>query len=212
MADPHDARLDAAAGVRSLAHSLTAHEADEAALADIRDFTARMVERLQATPRRERIIPAFGDGVVLTPDPKRRHPMDDRGVAGPANPTAVELEARREGDEVIADVCFGAAFEGAPGRVHGGMVAAVFDDLLGYVLAMVGEPGFTGQLTVTYRAPVPTERPVEFRARFRARERRKLYAVADAHLGDTVLATAEATFILVAPEKWSKHARELLGD
>ena len=34
---------------------------------------------------------------------------------------------RRDGDEAVAQVCLGAAFEGAPGRAHGGVVAAVFD-------------------------------------------------------------------------------------
>jgi len=37
------------------------------------------------------------------------------------------------------------------------MVAAVFDDVTGFVLADVREPGFTGRLVVNYRAPVPIE-------------------------------------------------------
>jgi hypothetical protein len=92
------------------------------------------------------------------------------------------------------------------------MVAAVFDDLTGRVLAMVGEPGFTGRLTVEYRAPVPTERAVEFRVRLRERDGRKLYAEGEARLDDRVLAICDATMILVAPDHWSKHAKELLGE
>lgn len=38
---------------------------------------------------------------------------------------------RREGDEIVADVRFGRAFEGAPGRVYGGIVAAIFNDVTG---------------------------------------------------------------------------------
>jgi acyl-coenzyme A thioesterase PaaI-like protein len=138
--------------------------------------------------------------------------MDDRAIAGQANPTAVDFEARRDGDEVVADACFGAAFEGAPGRVHGGMVAAVFDDLVGFILGMVGQPGFTGRLTVHYHAPVPTERPVEFRARLHERAERKLIVNADVRLGDKVLATCEAVMVLVDGERWAQHARDLLDD
>ena len=87
-------------------------------------------------------------------------PMDDRAVAGSANPTAVVLETWRDGDDAVAEVWYGPAFIGAPGRVHGGMVAAVFDDVTGFVLADVREPGFTGRLEVSYRAPVPIETPM----------------------------------------------------
>ena len=207
-----DPRLDAVTAVRALAHALSAHAADDELLARVAEAAGSVLPALQASPRRERIVPRFGELEVLTPDPGRRHPMDDRGVAGPANPTAVEFTSRREGDDAIADVEFGPAFEGAPGRVHGGMVAAVFDDLTGFVLAVVGEPGFTGRLTVEYRAPVPTETLIEFRARLRERDGRKLHVDAEARLGDKVLATADATMILVAPDHWAKHARELLED
>lgn len=207
-----DPRLAAAVGVRDLAHALTAHEADDATLRRISDVVAAAAMDLTDWPRRERIVPRFGEGAVIDTNAKGRHPMDDRAVAGPANPTAVDFEARREGDEVVADACFGAAFEGAPGRVHGGMVAAVFDDLVGFILGMVGNPGFTGRLTIDYKAPVPTERPVEFRARLRERTERKLLVDADVRLGEKVLATCEATMILVDGERWAKHARELLDD
>jgi len=212
MAEPPDPRLDAVTGVRALAHALSAHDGGDELLGRIAELTGSVVEELREAPRRERIIPRFGELVVVTPDARRRHPMDDRGVAGPANPTAVEFNMRREGEDAVADVEFGPAFEGAPGRVHGGMVAAVFDDLTGFVLALVGEPGFTGRLAVEYRAPVPTETVVEFRARLRERDGRKLFVDADARLDDKVLATAEATMVLVAPDHWSTHAHELLGE
>ena len=205
-----DLRLEAAAGVRELAHALSAHDADEAALARVAEAVAAATRELEAAPRRERILPKFGELVVLSPEARGRHPMDDRGVAGSANPMAVEFVPRQLAEEAIVDVVFGPAFEGAPGRVHGGMVAAVFDDLMGYALAHVKQPGFTGRICVEFRAPVPTETLVEFRARVRGQEGRKLYVDGDARLDDKVLATADATMILVAPDHWSTHAQELL--
>jgi molybdopterin converting factor small subunit/acyl-coenzyme A thioesterase PaaI-like protein len=207
-----DPRLDAAAGVRRLAHAISAHEADDATLHRISEFIADVMPALAGTARRERIVPTFGEGASIDTKAKGRHPMDDRAVAGPANATSVDFQARREGDEVVADACFGAAFEGAPGRVHGGMVAAVFDDLVGFILGMVGQPGFTGRITVVYKAPVPTERPVEFRARMRERTERTLIVDAEVRLGELLLATCEATMVLVDGERWARHARELLDD
>lgn len=210
MADSADPRLTAAAGVRTLAHAVSAHEADDPTLRRVAAAVGDLLPALGAFPRRERIVPSFGETEVVLSGTQGRHPMDDRAVAGPANPTAVDFTARHEGDEVVAEATFGAAFEGAPGRVHGGMVAAVFDDLVGFILGQVGHPGFTGRLTVEYKAPVPTERPVEFRARLRERTERKLLVDAEVRLGTKILATCDATMVLVDPERWAQHARELL--
>ncbi len=147
------------------------------------------------------------EGGVDTPE----HEMADRAVAGAANPTSVRLAVRREGDDAVADVWFGPAFVGAPGRVHGGMVAAVFDDVAGFALAVVGQPGFTGRLEISYRAPVPIETTIEFRTRLRSRDGRKLTVDAEARLGDRILATAEALFIVVDDEHFATDAGELLA-
>jgi hypothetical protein len=78
--------------------------------------------------------------------------FDECFVSGPWNPLGIAIEVHREGDEAVAEVSLGAAFEGAPGRSHGGIVAAIFDDVLGYLLTLIQEPGFTGELTVRYHA------------------------------------------------------------
>ena len=206
-----NARLDATAALRELVHALVSADADDATLARTATIVRDAVAELEHVPRTERQVPDFaaGAGPHSTAGPAL-DPMADRAVAGSANPTAVHLETRREGDDVVADVWFGPAFVGAPGRVHGGMVAAVFDDITGFVLTHVGEPGFTGRLEVTYRAPVPIETPVEFRARMRGREGRKLTVEAEARLDGRVLATAEALFVLVDPAHFATDASELL--
>ena len=79
--------------------------------------------------------------------------FENRPVSGPASPWSVEPDIRREGDGVRATVTFQAAHEGAPERCHGGIVAALFDDLLGAVLSVIGEGAFTGELMIRYDAP-----------------------------------------------------------
>ena len=118
-------------------------------------------------------------------------------VGGNANPTSVELAVQFEGDEVIAHFVLRRAFEGAPGRAHGGIVAAAFDDVTGFVIGRLQEPAFTGELTVRYLAAVPVDQALEIRARLDGRERRKLFISAELYNGDDVVATCRATYITV---------------
>ena len=102
-----------------------------------------------------------------------------------------------EPDGVVARVVLRQAFEGAPGRAHGGIVAAAFDDVTGFVIGQLHEPAFTGELTVRYLAPVPVNEPLVMRARLEGRERRKLFITAVALHGELVVATCRAIYITV---------------
>ena len=52
----------------------------------------------------------------------------------------LDTEIHREGDDLIAYVTLRAAHEGAPGRSHGGVVAALFDDIFGLFKASSTSP------------------------------------------------------------------------
>lgn len=208
-----EARLEAAAAVRELVHALAAHDADDEALRDVARGVRALVPAVAAAPRRSRALPTFADiqPTTLFEHETETYAMADRAVVGPANPTAVDMRVRREGNEGVAEVVFGPEFEGALGRVHGGMVAAVFDDLAGFALALAREPGFSVRLDVSFRAPVPIETPVEMRARLRERRGRKLLVEGEARLDGQVLATMEAVMVTVDQEHFETHAHELLG-
>lgn len=59
---------------------------------------------------------------------------------------------------VATDLVLGAAYEGPPGQVHGGVCALVLDHVLGATAHRPGEPAFTGTLTLRYIAPTPLGR------------------------------------------------------
>ncbi len=143
---------------------------------------------------------ASGDGF---PGPGAGTGFGDRAVGGIANPTAVELSVAYEEDEVVAQVVLRKAFEGAPGRAHGGIVAAAFDDVTGFVIGMLHEPAFTGELTIRYLAPVPVDETLVMRARLEGRERRKLFITGDAHAGDQLVATCRAIYVTVDPTRFA---------
>ena len=49
----------------------------------------------------------------------------------------------------------GAAYEGPPGSVHGGVLALILDQMLGEAAGAGGKPGMTATLTLTYRQRTP---------------------------------------------------------
>jgi len=65
--------------------------------------------------------------------------------------------------EVCAEVTVPETYQGYPGVVHGGIIAAMLDEVSGRVF-MGGDPPrfmFTAQLSVRYRKPVPTGKPLK---------------------------------------------------
>ncbi|MDP3714660.1 MAG: PaaI family thioesterase [Mycobacteriales bacterium] len=145
----------------------------------------------------DELRPRGADGVVseagLRPTDHLRHSP----LSGSANPLAPPVELWTEGEldghpVTRGTVRFGAAYEGPPGHVHGGMVAAMFDELLG---RSQGSAGFTGRLTITYRRPTPLHRDLDLRAAFDRVEGRKRWITATCHLDGVLLTEAEGLFI-----------------
>lgn len=202
-----DARDRAAASLRRLGHAVVGHDADPALLeriAELADRTAATVEEGQA---RSRPIEILKRRLWESP-PADGEPMSHFAecvVSGTANPMGIAIKVRRDGDESVADLNLGPAFEGAPARAHGGVVAAIFDDVMGYVLVLHRIPAFTGRLTVNYRAPVPVGADVTVRARMVGRSGRKLTMTAEMRLADEpdqpVLCDADGLFIAIPPER-----------
>jgi len=196
-------RLASAAALRALNHAFVAHDADDGALEAISAFATTMLVTLLSGRRRDRsamLSAHVGQMFAMDArDPGRRaaNPMADRAVGGPANPLAAEFDVEYETNEVVVRTVLGAAYEGAPGRAHGGMVAALFDDITGFVLPLVGTPAYTGRLTVHYHRPVPIEVPLEFRTSIRSRDGRKLHAEARCTADGERVATADVLFITV---------------
>ncbi len=203
MTSEIDERLAAAAALRDLNHAFMGHDANPAELQDLTDDALRHATEIRQGAHRDRLArmraarEADPEGSIIAGGPGSG--FEDRAVAGRANPTSVDLDVRFENDEVVADVVLHRAFEGAPGRAHGGIVSAVFDDVTGFVIGFIGEPAFTGELTVRFNAPVPVEEPLVIRARLEGRERRKLFITAEATAGEAVVATCKATYIAVDP-------------
>ncbi len=198
-------RLSAAAALRRLGHAFVGHHVPDEVLRRVRALVEDVLPAVEAGSERRRPVGDMKRRLFEAP-PEDGQTMDhfpDCVVSGAANPMGIAIVVRREGEEAVARVTLGAAFEGAPGRAHGGIVAAVFDDTMGFVLAMQGTPAFTGRLTVSYLAPTPVGAELELRSRLRERDGRKLWIDGEAWHDGVRIATAEGLFIAIPAERLS---------
>ena len=148
------------------------------------------------------------------PDGERMHTYDDRPFSGRSSPWGLGLEVHRRGDEIEAIVTLDSAHEGAPSRSHGGIVAGLFDDIFGFVLDILQQAAFTGELTVRYVAPTPLHRPLACRGRLREQVGRKIFIegeLVDLRGGpdgtEQVVARGTGLFIAVDPSAMTATAR-----
>jgi acyl-coenzyme A thioesterase PaaI-like protein len=112
---------------------------------------------------------------------------------------------RRDGDDVVAEHVFEDRHSGAPGIAHGGAVATVVDDVLGFLLYVVQAPGVTRRLEVDYLKPVLTGMPYVVRGRLDRREGRKIWVSCTCTDPDGVVAfRATGLFIVVELSHFSQ--------
>ena len=124
--------------------------------------------------------------------------FDHSPIIGRSNPIAPPIEVEVRDKKVHGRAVFGAAYEGPPGCVHGGWIAAAFDEVLGMTQSMTGNPGMTGTLTIRYRRPTPLHAEIRFEAELDRVEGRKIFTTGRSYGPDGQLtAEAEGIFITV---------------
>jgi len=197
-----NARAEAGRAIRDIGHALVGHHAAiplvERVTATLDALTVELDEGEQRSRAEVRREGEWGeppaDGEVMTT-------YDERPISGRASPWGLDIEVRRDGDEAVASVTLRAGHEGAPGRSHGGIVAALFDDVYGFVLNIMLQSAFTGELSVRYEAGVPIGVPMECCVRLIERSGRKLMMTGELSAGERVFARSKAVFIAIDREQ-----------
>jgi acyl-coenzyme A thioesterase PaaI-like protein len=167
-----------------------APEEDLKAAADALDYVATVLEQYP----QGRLYESFAESAVAA-DPHAF--FDHSPVMGLANPLAAPLRLEVRDRMVYGEVNFGSAYEGPPGSVHGGYVACAFDEVLGLVQSVGGNPGMTGTLTIRYRRPTPLHTDLRFEARMDRTEGRKIFCSGELYAPDGLCAEADGIFISV---------------
>jgi len=137
-------------------------------------------------------------------------------VCGRQNPFGLQLSFyENEPGEVTAEYTVSEQYQGYPGIVHGGIVAAMLDEVTGRALMGPGDsPRFmyTARLEIHYRRNVPVGK--KLRLVGRAGKRRNRSATATGEIYDvcgTLLAEAEAVLVDVPVELVDRVNLEALG-
>ena len=125
-------------------------------------------------------------------------------ASGLRNPIAAPLELITEEDGLVcAEVELGAAYEGPPTLVHGGISALLMDQALGRAAEVAGAAGLTGTLEVRYERAVRLG-TVRVEAKLDRTEGVKSYAVGT--ISDDEGVCVKATGVFIMP-KWAREAR-----
>ena len=120
-------------------------------------------------------------------------------LSGRSNALAAPLAMWEDGEHTRARATYGAAYEGPPGCLHGGIVMAAFDDVLGVAQAASGTAGMTGTLSVRMIRPTPLHEPIDYVAGVTARSGRKVEVWGRSTHDGELLAEARATFVTPRP-------------
>jgi len=201
-----------AAAFRQVIAHLTVVDTPEAELRVAADRLEDYATHLESHPRR----PYLGFAETAIAQEPSSHSEAEPGEAeenggghfdfspliGHSNPLSPPIHCWAEDDHALATVVFGTPYEGPPGHVHGGYVAAAFDEVLGYAQALTGQPGMTGTLTVKYRRPTPLQTELRFDCWVDRVSGRKVFASGTLHAGETLCAEAEGIFISMGPERF----------
>lgn len=119
------------------------------------------------------------------------------GMRNPVAPPLVFVPTPDGG--VRADFHLGAAYEGPPGHVHGGVAALILDHALGGVASSADKPRLTGTITMRYRRMTALG-DLHVVASVVRSEGVKTFAVG--HLADAEGVTVEAEGVFIRP-RWA---------
>jgi acyl-coenzyme A thioesterase PaaI-like protein len=192
--------LELADALRGVAESFSTAELGAEELAAAAALTRQLHERLDG-PRRRRWYEGGLEATVRGPESRHEY-LDRSPIRGVLNPIAPPLElkiaTRKDGTREIAGRArLGAAYEGPPHGVHGGWIAALFDEVLGATQALEGLVGVTAILTVKYREFTPVDEELRFTGWVVEKRARRVVARATCHARNRLTADARGIFIPV---------------
>jgi acyl-coenzyme A thioesterase PaaI-like protein len=183
----------AAAATRRVVGALVTSTASVETLLDAAADLEALAARLEAECGASRYDGTTGLGPTVASVVLERHPY-----LGESNPQAPPVRLDGGVGPARAHVRLDARHEGAPGCVHGGWIAALFDQIVAVAAARtVAEPAMTGTLTIRFLAPTPIGADLVLDATATRRGERSVHASAALRAAGVV--TAEADAVLVVP-------------
>jgi acyl-coenzyme A thioesterase PaaI-like protein len=186
-----------AESVRELIDATVRTEVDAAAVAAAK----AEIDSATACLRQKQIEGSFGVRYLATGE---RMPWGN-AVIGIRNPIAPPVQIQRDVDgKSVCDFHLGAAYEGPPGHVHGGVAALVLDHLLGEAASDGISPRLTGTISFRY---IRATRLGDLHAEAVATHTEGVKTYAVGHLADAEGVTVEAEGVFIQP-RWARDPAE----
>ena len=124
-------------------------------------------------------------------------------ACGTLNVHGMGLVLHVEPDRAWTETSLGARFQGWEEIAHGGIVATILDEVMGWSLAAADDWGVTARMAVEYRKPVPLDTMIRADG-WITRKRRRIIDT-EARIIDmeteTVLATASGVYMAADEER-----------
>jgi Thioesterase superfamily len=167
--------------------------------------TAELTRRLAAVADQlERHVPASpfprflpsGDG-EMPRDRAIGTSMPFDLIFGAFNPLALPVRVASEPPKALGYATFDVAYEGAPGCVHGGALAATFDMILTGANALAGSTGPTVRLSLRYRRPTLIDEEAVFEGWVTEVTERRVFSLGRIVQGGIVTVEAEGEFAVL---------------
>lgn len=122
-------------------------------------------------------------------------------ICGPANPIGLKVKPSRDeaAGRAWLTVVIPPEYQGWEGIAHGGIVAALLDEVSAYAGMAVSKQIVTAELNIRYLRPVPIGREVTIEAQVREQVRRSVMVVATMTCQGEVLARSTGRMVVLKP-------------
>jgi acyl-coenzyme A thioesterase PaaI-like protein len=184
--------LALAVEVRALLHAMSGARPDDMSLDQVADRVRAARRLLESSPFEAGHIRAVEGRLTGLGKLSELGPF-----TGQLHAIAPPMRIILSSDRVEAFATYGSAHQGAPGIVHGGMIAGAFDELLGVVQR--GHVRMTVELKITYCGPARLGKELRYTAWLDRVQGRKAFVAGTLHDGDVLC--AESSAIFVAPKQ-----------
>jgi uncharacterized protein (TIGR00369 family) len=118
-------------------------------------------------------------------------------VCGKNNPDGLHLAIHRDNEEKAAwaEIAVPEKFCGWEGIIHGGIISTLLDEIMAYSAFTHDEKGVTGEISVRFRKPMPSNKTVRVEGCVESERGRILCTTGKITLGDVLIAEATAKMV-----------------
>jgi hypothetical protein len=197
--DALEAGIELADELRAIAQAIVKHEIDADSAREALQLARTIRPHLSGTVR-PRWYEADDPNIIESDTSRAFDTLSPvRGLLNPvAPPLRMKVATRDDGTKfILGRAKLSDVYEGPPRGVHGGLVAALFDEILGASMGLAPPPGVTAKLEVNYHHLTPIDEELRLEAWIVKEQDRRVYAEATCHAGKTLTARATALFIRV---------------